>query len=62
MKIELTGRHYHPGERVRQYTERKIGKLKKFLEEPVDIHVILEKEKRHQIAEFHVSHRHAAAA
>ena len=58
MKIEFTGRHYHPGGRVKEYTEGKLEKLFKFLEEPVDIHVILEIEKRRQIAEFHVSHRH----
>ncbi len=58
MKIEITGRHYHPGERVKEFTEGKLEKLFKFLEEPVDIHVILEVEKRRQIAEFHVSHRH----
>ena len=58
MKIEFTGRHYHPGERVKAYTASKLEKLIKFLEEPVDVHVILEIEKRRQIAEFHVSHRH----
>ncbi len=58
MKIELTGRHYRVGEQVRQHTERKLEKLSKFLVEPVDVHVILEIEKRRQIAEFHVSHRH----
>ena len=58
MRIELTGRHYHPGERVKEFTEGKLEKLSKFLEEPVDVHVILEIEKRRQIAEFHVSHRH----
>ncbi|MCP4006859.1 MAG: ribosome-associated translation inhibitor RaiA [bacterium] len=58
MKIEFTGRHYHLGERVRQYAERRLVKLAKFLDEPVDVHVILEIEKRRQIAEFHVTHRH----
>ncbi len=58
MKIEFTGRHYHPGDRVKEYTENKLVKLDKFLEEPVDVHVILEIEKRRQIAEFHVSYRH----
>ncbi len=58
MKIEFTGRHYRLGERVRQYTEDKLQKLTKFLYEPVEAQVILETEKRRQIAEFHVSHRH----
>ncbi len=60
MKIEFTGRQYHLGDRVRQYTERRLDKLAKFLDEPVDVHVILGNEKRGQIAEFHVAHRHGA--
>ncbi len=60
MKIELTGRHYRIGERVRQHAERKLAKLDKFLDEPVDVHVILGIEKRRKIAEFHISHRHGA--
>ena len=58
MKIEFTGRHYHVGDRARQFIEGKMEKLQKFLDEPVEAHVILEVEKRRQIAEFHVSHRH----
>lgn len=58
MKIEFTGRHYHLSERVKEYTERRLERLDKFLDEPVDVHVILEIEKRRQIAELHVSHRH----
>ena len=58
MKIEFTGRHYHVGERARQFAERKLAKLDRFLDEPVEVQVVLETEKRRQIAEFHVSHRH----
>ena len=58
MKIEFTGRHYHVSDRAREYTQRKLKKLARFLDEPLDVHVILEIEKRRQIAEFHVSHRH----
>ena len=58
MKIEFTGRNYHVGERVKQYTERRLAKMAKFLDEPLDVHVILEVEKRRQIAEFHLAHRH----
>ncbi|MCP3962113.1 MAG: ribosome-associated translation inhibitor RaiA [bacterium] len=60
MRIEFTGRHFNVGDRIREYTERKLAKLDKFLDEPVDVHVILENEKRRQIAEFHVRHRHGA--
>ncbi len=58
MKIEFTGRHYHVGDRAKKFTEGKLAKLGKFLEEPVEVKVILEIKKRRQIAEFHVSHRH----
>ncbi len=58
MKIEFTGRHYHVGDRARQFIEGKLEKLIKFLDEPVEVHVIMEIEKRRQIVEFHVSHRH----
>ena len=58
MKIEFTGRHYHVSDRIKEFTERKLAKLEKFLDDPVEIHVVLEIEKRRQIAEFHVSHRH----
>ncbi len=58
MKIEFTGRHYHVGDRAKEHIEEKLAKLERFLDEPVEAHVILEIEKRRQIAEFHVSHRH----
>lgn len=57
MKIEYTGRNYPIDDRLRAYTEQKLGKLDKFLQEPVEVRVILETEKRRQIAEVHVHHR-----
>lgn len=58
MNIEYVGRNYDVDDRVRQYAEGKLGKLDKFLHEPVEIRVTLEVEKHRQIAEVHVSHRH----
>lgn len=58
MKIEFTGRHFNLSDRIRDYAETRLEKLSRFLDEPVDMHVILEIEKRRQIAELHVSHRH----
>lgn len=57
MNIEYTGRNYQIDDRLRVYTEDKLGKLDKFLQEPVEIRVTLETEKRRQIAEIHVHHR-----
>lgn len=58
MKIDFTGRHYEVDDQVKNYAEGKLRKLSKFLDEPVDVQLILEVEKRHQIAELHLSHRH----
>ena len=33
MKIEFTGRHYHVSDRTREFTERKLAKLEKFLDD-----------------------------
>ena len=56
--LDFPGIWQHFAMPIKQLTEDKISKLVKFVEEPVEIHVILETEKRRQIAEFHVSHRH----
>ncbi|MEM6453820.1 MAG: ribosome-associated translation inhibitor RaiA [Acidobacteriota bacterium] len=58
MNIEYTGRSFTINDRTRRFTETKLDKVLKFIEEPVDVHVILDTEKRHQIAELHISHRH----
>ena len=58
MKIQYTGRHFQVDDRVRAFAESKLGKLAKFLDDPVELHLTLEIEKRRQIAELHVSHRH----
>lgn len=58
MKIDFTGRHFTVDDSIRQYAGTKLEKLARFLDEPVDVQVILEVEKRRQIAELHVSHRH----
>jgi putative sigma-54 modulation protein len=57
MNIEYVGRNYEVDERLRGFTEDKLGKLDKFLHEPVEIRVTFEVEKHRQIAEVHVSHR-----
>ena len=60
MRISFTGRHYEVDDQVRGYAEAKLEKLKKHLDEPVDVQLILEVEKRRQIAEIHLSHRHGS--
>ncbi len=58
MKIEITGRHYRVGNRVRQHAERKLMKLTKCVEEPVDSRVSGERVQRRKTAGGHLSHRH----
>jgi putative sigma-54 modulation protein len=57
MNIEYVARNYPLDEHIRTFTEDKLEKLVKFLEEPVEIRVTLEQEKHRHIAELHVAHR-----
>jgi len=58
MDIQFTGRHFQLDDQIKSFAAGKLGKLDKFLEEPVDAQLTLETEKHRQIAELHVSHRY----
>lgn len=58
MSIEFVGRGFHPDEKLRQYATEKFGKATKFLEDPIEIRVILTEEKHRHTADLHVAHRH----
>lgn len=60
MKVDFTGRHYQLDDPVRDYVGSKLEKLSPFVDEPVDVQVILEVEKNRQIAELLVRHRHGS--
>jgi putative sigma-54 modulation protein len=60
MEIKYTGRHFQVDDRVKAFSDSKLSKLDKYLAEPVEVHLTLETEKRRQIAELHVTHRHGA--
>jgi putative sigma-54 modulation protein len=57
MKIETVGRNIPVEDRLRQRVEKKLAKLDKFLEEPIEARVTLSLEKHLHIAEIFVSHR-----
>lgn len=58
MNIEIIGRHTQVDEKLRELVEQKLGKLEKFLEEPVEARVTLATEKHnHYAVDAHVSHR-----
>jgi putative sigma-54 modulation protein len=58
MNIEFVGRHVELDDRIRRHAEEKLGRVVKFLREPIDVHVIVEVEKNRRIAELRVSDRH----
>jgi len=51
MQINVTFRHIEPSDPLRAYAEEKISRVKKYLDEPVDAHVVLKVEKFRHIAE-----------
>ncbi len=51
MQIKVTYRHMEPSDRVRAYVEEKIGRLKKYLVEPIEVNVVLTSEKFRYMAE-----------
>ena len=59
MNIEIVGRNVHVEDHLRELVEQKLGKLEKFLDEPVEARVTLsaEKHNRHAV-DVHVAHRH----
>ena len=51
MQINVTFRHIDPSLPLREYAEEKISRIKKYLEEPIEAHVVLKVEKFRHIAE-----------
>jgi putative sigma-54 modulation protein len=51
MQINVTFRHIEPSLPLREYAEGKISRVKKYLEEPIEAHVVLKVEKFRHIAE-----------
>jgi putative sigma-54 modulation protein len=57
MNVEYVGRHVRLNAEIREFAERKLRKVIKFLEEPVDVRITLEEEKHREIVEVHIAHR-----
>ncbi len=57
MQIDYVGRNMQVSDDIRSFTERKLGKATRLLEDPVEVRVILEAEGHRRIAEIHVHHR-----
>ena len=58
MNIEFQSRHYELDDEIREYANRKLEKVTRFLEEPIEIRVTLQGTKHGRVADLHVSHRH----
>ena len=58
MNIEFQSRQFNLTDEIRDFALRKLEKVTKFLEEPIEIRVTLETSKHRQISDLHVAHRH----
>jgi putative sigma-54 modulation protein len=54
MQINVTFRHIEPSPPLREYAEEKISRIKKYVEEPIEAHVVLRVEKFRHIAEVSI--------
>ncbi|MGA2228218.1 MAG: ribosome-associated translation inhibitor RaiA [Syntrophobacteraceae bacterium] len=54
MQIKLSFRHIEPSDPLKLYVEDKFSKIKKYLEEPIEAHVVLRVEKFRHIAEVSI--------
>jgi putative sigma-54 modulation protein len=55
MDISVTFRHMKPTESIRIYAEGKVSKIKKYLDAPIEAHVVLSVEKFRHIADVTLS-------
>ncbi|SFN01235.1 ribosome hibernation-promoting factor, HPF/YfiA family [Thermodesulforhabdus norvegica] len=55
MQIDFTFRNIEPSEDVKSYVETKIGRVKRYLLEPIEARVVLKAEKYRYIAEISIS-------
>jgi putative sigma-54 modulation protein len=51
MEITVTFRHMEPSESIRLYAQEKLSKIKRYLDSPMEAHVVLEVEKFRHIAD-----------
>ncbi len=57
MKIDYVARNYELDDRLRHFTESKLRKVTKFLQEPAEVRVSLELNKHRHKADLHLAHR-----
>jgi putative sigma-54 modulation protein len=52
MRINFTARHFKASDRLKEYAEKKVQRLKKYYDGIIDCEIILDYEKLNQIAEI----------
>ncbi len=52
MEITVTGRHFEVSEALRQHIESKMNKLSRYIDDIIDVHVVLSVEKHRHLAEI----------
>lgn len=55
MQVNVTFRHMEPSDAVREYAVEKIKRIEKYLQPPVEVHIILEVDKFMHRAEIDVT-------
>ena len=55
MVTHMTFRHMDATDAIKEYTEGKLEKVKKFVQEPLDIHVVFSKERFQHLVEINLS-------
>lgn len=55
MQVNVTFRHMEPSDAVREYAVEKIKRIEKYLQPPVEVHVILEVDKFMHRAEINLT-------
>ncbi len=58
MNVDFVGRHFRIRDDIRAFTNKKLSKVLKFIEEPIEVRATLAADKHRRTAEFHVVHRH----
>ena len=57
MNIDFVAHSVQLDDRISEYAAGKLGKLTKFLDEPIDVRVSLAQERHRCMAELHIAHR-----
>ncbi|NLI81745.1 MAG: ribosome-associated translation inhibitor RaiA [Deltaproteobacteria bacterium] len=54
MQVNVTFRHIEPSGPLKEYAEEKLSRIKKYLDEPIEAHLVLKVEKFRHIAEVSI--------